>query len=212
MERSARGRAGFTIIELAVAIAIIGILMSMLLPALGVAREKARRTVCLENLRQIGLGIAMYADGHNGRMPQDLASNPTLAGSFNLLSNVLNSARVFICPDDYLLITRQKPKTGCPLIDTNICMASSYSYSVGLTWHDQADSIIALDRMGKSVTAAGYTKGATWLGDGDSPVAPHKSVGGNVLFNDGHVAWAKSLPFTAGVKDSPSNSVLVAEP
>ena len=148
MERSARDSTGFTIIELAVVIAIIGILMSMLLPAFGVAREKARRTVCLENLRQIGLGIAMYADGHNGRMPQDLASNPTLAGSFNLLSNVLNSARVFICPDDYLLITRQKPKTGCPLIDTNVSMVSSYSYSVGLTWHDQADSIIALDRMG----------------------------------------------------------------
>jgi prepilin-type processing-associated H-X9-DG protein len=91
-------------------------------------------------------------------------------------------------------------------------MTSSYSYSVGLTWHDQPDSIIALDRMGKSVTADGYTKGATWSSGGDSPVAPHKGAGGNVLFNDGHVAWMSSLPSTAGVKDSPSNSVLVAEP
>jgi prepilin-type N-terminal cleavage/methylation domain-containing protein/prepilin-type processing-associated H-X9-DG protein len=213
MKRSTRDRAGFTIIELTVCIAIIGILMSMLLPALGLAREKARRTVCLNNLRQMGLGIAMYADGHNGHMPQDLASNPTLAGSYNLLSNVLSTAKVFWCPDDFQHEDAPRPTSLCQLVarmTTN--MTCSYSYSVGLIWHDQADSIIALDRMGKSVTAAGYTKGATWSGNGDSPYAPHKTAGGNVLFNDGHVAWSMSLPSTAGVKDSPSNSVLVAEP
>jgi prepilin-type N-terminal cleavage/methylation domain-containing protein len=62
-------QAGFTLIELLVVIAIIAILMAMLMPALNKVRDMANRSACASNIRQHLLGLTMYADENDGRLP-----------------------------------------------------------------------------------------------------------------------------------------------
>src|SRR4051812_8398499 len=71
--RSSRPRA-FTLVELLVVIGIIALLISILLPSLGRARESAKRVQCLSNMRQIGTAVIQYCNENKGYFPRAAAS------------------------------------------------------------------------------------------------------------------------------------------
>src|SRR5436190_4673394 len=104
----------FTLIELLVVIAITSILVAVLLPTLSQAKEKARRTACVSNLRQVNLAIRLYTDDCSDSLPVLPEPNPypngvgayykqLVKGYLGLTGPALLSEKVFICPSDRIL-------------------------------------------------------------------------------------------------------------
>ncbi len=82
--RAQRSARGFSMIDILVSIAVISVLIAIMLPAVSKVRESARKVICSSNMRQVGLGVSMYSQDNNDRLPHSrFLPKPT----FNEVSN-----------------------------------------------------------------------------------------------------------------------------
>ena len=92
-------RNAFTLIELLVVIAIIAILAAILFPVFAQARESARQTSCLSNMKQIGIGLVMYESDYDEQYPpSQLGVSPEIVSWPTLMFPYIKNEQVFVCP------------------------------------------------------------------------------------------------------------------
>ncbi len=196
-------RRGFTLIELLVVIAIIAILAAILFPVFARAREKARQTSCLSNLKQAGLALRMYVQDYDERYVMrfynHMANGQYEDYGFNfreLLQPYMKNEQIWRCP------SRKPTFSNCHYTGydwgrgTNSWLGRLHGGSYGINDAivreleadvDDVTNTIALTEMDCLIAAP---RMVSYLGPHDHAEEPHND-GFNSAFCDGHAKWLK---------------------
>jgi len=193
-----RTHRGFTLIELLVVIAIIAILAAILFPVFAKAREKARQTSCLSNVKQIGLGMMMYAEDHDECY---MVVNHTSGYDwFPPLYPYVKNRQIFRCPSH---------RAGAGEPDTDYALNGLFAHGTSMAQIEMPAEQIAIAERDGGCTETGYHPWPDSGGWGDlgnysefeSHLATDRHNGGsNYGFADGHAKW---LNWQATLQPSP---------
>ena len=187
----------FTLIELVVAIAIIALLVTLVVPSIGRARDHAKLTICKTRLRNVGLGLAMYAQDNESRLPMvEKMDNPHAELLAALRGPYVTDPRNFYCPSEtrpHLRFSRQNLANGdvgyfyysCRRASTN--QAASGFLRFDVTWPRELAVTMDPDT---------WTMSDCWFRDERTPHwYYHKGV--NYLMLDGRVDMVTASPRSA---------------
>ncbi len=195
-------RRGFTLIELLVVIAIIAILAAMLFPVFARAREKARQSSCLSNIKQLALGINMYAQDYDETLPRGAHSEDSSWGDDNDMSwrvmilPYVRNVQIFQCPSARM----SSIFTGTVLLDGEQNSGYAFNYAhwgAGVGTNPSGQSIGRAFDSSSVITVAEYT-GRFYVGESNAhgwvrndAAATRHNGGQNCAFLDGHAKWLK---------------------
>jgi len=208
MQHNRKVRGAFTLIELLVVIAIIAILAAILFPAFARARENARRTSCLSNLKQIGLGIMQYSQDYDERYPAigNGCGTSYCASWHYVLQPYVKSIQVFKCPSN---TSESKAYAGNALAASGQSSAISNNYAANgmQASYNNPDAnsgpFAGTNQAGRTLGEFQYPaqliavverlqRNPPPTGDGDWQLDPTNSNDANALFN-GHLQTSNYL-------------------
>ncbi len=189
-----RASRGFTLFELLIVIAIIGVLAAILLPGLARSRESARRASCAAHLSQIGMALHMYADEHDRQLPWSGGNNNADCLLYFFPRYGL-SEYDFICPSDQDNGLRDleghEPYNGLGTsLESELSLRASYDYFGAYT--SQPISLPPVQQVGFPRVPVMWDKGSLRRADDN-----HVPGGSNVLWMDGSVSFTPAGRFAS---------------